>query len=178
MKYIYIRTNLVNGKQYVGQTQNLIEREKAWRKINSNIYGNKYFSNDRKKYGLDNFSFEILETCDDEKSDELEQYYIKKYNTIYPNGYNIQSGGKKGFTYKEMEETKIKKSISHKGKIPPCVKQRPVNQFTLDGLFLRAYKSTREVERQTGFHHANISACCKGKYKQAYNSIWKYAEDC
>ena len=49
-----------------------------------------------------------------------------------------------------------------------------VFQFDLDGEFLKSHKSTRQIERDFGFKHSNISACCLGKYKTAYGSIWKY----
>ena len=51
-----------------------------------------------------------------------------------------------------------------------------VLQFTLDNILVKEYPSTHQAERETGFGHANISACCKGKYKTAYNYIWRYKE--
>lgn len=39
------------------------------------------------------FTFEIVEYCDKEFLDEREQFYIKKFNTLYPNGYNKTKGG-------------------------------------------------------------------------------------
>jgi hypothetical protein len=53
---------------------------------------------------------------------------------------------------------------------------KPVYQYTLDGQFIKEYPSTHEVERQTGFSHTNISACCLGKYgrKTAYGYKWCY----
>lgn len=52
---------------------------------------------------------------------------------------------------------------------------KPVKQFTKDGLFIKEYPSIMEAERQTGFYSTHISKCCKGRYKQAYNYIWRYA---
>ena len=52
---------------------------------------------------------------------------------------------------------------------------KPVKQFTKDGVFLKEYPSTMEVERQTGYINAHISSCCNGKLKSAYNYIWRYA---
>ena len=53
MKTIYLRTNLANGKQYVGQTKDLKRRERDWRKLKTN-YSNKELNEDRIKYGLEN----------------------------------------------------------------------------------------------------------------------------
>ena len=54
---------------------------------------------------------------------------------------------------------------------------KPINQFTLDGLFLRAWHSAMDIERELWFNHRCIAACCKEKYKQAYGYIWKYADE-
>ena len=49
---------------------------------------------------------------------------------------------------------------------------KPVLQYTLDGEFLKEWKSTHDVERNLGYAHTNISACCLGKYKYAYGFVW------
>lgn len=51
-----------------------------------------------------------------------------------------------------------------------------VFQYALDGTFIREWPSTQEVERRLGYFSGNISNCCLGKQKTAYNYIWKYAE--
>ena len=55
-------------------------------------------------------------------------------------------------------------------------KSKPVLQFTLDNILVKEYSSIMQAERETGFANSYISACCKGKYKTAYNFIWKYKE--
>ena len=54
-------------------------------------------------------------------------------------------------------------------------RSKPVKQFTKDGVFIKEYPSMHEVERQTGYINSYISSCCKGRYKQAYGYIWRYA---
>ena len=56
-------------------------------------------------------------------------------------------------------------------------KSKPVLQFTIEGIFIKEYPSTHQVERETGFAQTSICACCKGKLKTAYNYIWKYAKE-
>lgn len=41
---------------------------------------------------------------------------------------------------------------------------------------IREFPSTKEVQRQFGYDNGHISACCRGKYKTAYNYIWRYKE--
>ena len=51
---------------------------------------------------------------------------------------------------------------------------KPVCQYSLDGEFIKEWPSLKEVQRQLGFNKGNLSACCRGKYKQAYGYIWRY----
>lgn len=55
---------------------------------------------------------------------------------------------------------------------------KPINQYDLNGNFIRKWDSATYVEKELGFYHNHITACCKGKLNQAYGYIWKYAEDC
>lgn len=115
MKTIYLRTNLVNGKQYVGQTKDMKLRNNAWKCLKI-YYANKHLTEDREKYGVDSFNFEILKECDGSEGDFWEQYYIKEYNTKYPNGYNMSDGGKGTPKVYRSEETRKKLSESLKGR--------------------------------------------------------------
>ena len=45
------------------------------------------------KYGTTNFKYKIICICFDEDTNKFEEEYIMKYNTIYPNGYNLMPGG-------------------------------------------------------------------------------------
>lgn len=51
---------------------------------------------------------------------------------------------------------------------------KQVLQYDLSGNYIATWKSTNEIERQLGFSHGHISACCLGKYKTMYGYIWKY----
>lgn len=52
---------------------------------------------------------------------------------------------------------------------------KPIDQYTLDGTFVKTWSSAREIEREFGISNGNISECCKGKRKTAGGFIWKYA---
>lgn len=114
IKCIYLRTNLVNGKQYVGQTNDFNRREKEWKK--GKTYSGGIIDNAREKYGVDSFSVQILKEC--KTQDELnywEQHYIKILNTKNPYGYNLTDGGGGQSGHHRSEETKRKISEAHKG---------------------------------------------------------------
>lgn len=97
---IYKITNKINGHSYIGQS---VQIEKRWIAEKQNAFcqsSNSYnypLSRAFRKYGLDQFNFEILEECSREKLNERERYYINYYNTYY-NGYNATFGGDSGGT--------------------------------------------------------------------------------
>ena len=72
-----------------------------------------------------------------------------------------------------------KENINYGTGIERQVKKRskPVLQFTLEDILIKEYPSTKQVERDNGFNHSHISACCKGKLKQAYGYKWQYKEN-
>ncbi len=89
MGYIYIIENKINGKKYIGQTicDDIEKRWKQHKKIDKNSIGSCLY-NAYIKYGISNFIFKIICICFNSDADNYEIEYIKKYNTIYPNGYN------------------------------------------------------------------------------------------
>lgn len=95
---IYKITNLVNGKSYIGQS---ICIEDRWNKEKARAFRPTYEKYHKtlfcafRKYGLDNFSFEILEECPAEQLNKREQYYVELYDSYF-NGYNETLGGQNG----------------------------------------------------------------------------------
>lgn len=95
---IYLVTNLVNNKKYVGQ---VLQRRGYKLRFYEHLVGTKYanthlLSNAIKKYGEENFKVELIEeNIPEDFIDEKEIYYIKLFNTYYinNNGYNMTIGG-------------------------------------------------------------------------------------
>lgn len=115
MGYIYLITNKINGKQYVGQTvqHDINSRWKQHKCVSSKTLG-KYLFDAYKKHGIDNFKFQIVCICFDSDIDHLEKHYISKFNTLAPNGYNLTLGGKHRYLSKEAKEKIGKKSASRR----------------------------------------------------------------
>ena len=118
MGYIYKITNTVSGKMYVGETKEE-DVERRWKQHKNTIKhgrGCPALQDAVRKYGWNVFKFEIVVICFDENRYAMEQYYIKKYNTLTPNGYNITLGGVGGgfVGKKHTPETlaKIKESLA------------------------------------------------------------------
>lgn len=84
---IYKIENLINHKIYIGQS---IHIEKRWRehcwKTSDSLIGRAI-----KKYGKENFDFQILEETEDfSQLNDLETKYIKVFDTLAPKGYNLK----------------------------------------------------------------------------------------
>ena len=85
-----------------------------------------------------------------------------KYNTNYGTGHARAASSHSG-----------KKHPSISGGNSPCAVK--VNQYTLNGDYIRTFNSMSEAERLPGIHHKGISRCCSGKQKTAYGFIWSYS---
>lgn len=188
MGYIYLRTNRINGKKYVGQATNLEVRQRVWNCL-TKPYAGPAINAARAKYGIDAFDFEILKECDDKELDYWEKYFIKELNTKAPYGYNLTEGGggKSGYTL--SEETRKKMSEAQKGKhhseetrkkigenfINRKDQSKPVLQIDkITNEVIAEFPSVSEVKRQFGFSQGHISDCCLGKCKTHKGFIWKY----
>ena len=128
---IYLITNLINNKKYVGKSIDPSQRWKAHIK-DSKKYTDRYLYRAMNKYGSENFFFEIIEdNIPLNKIDSKEIFWIKELSTRAPNGYNMTDGGdgsvgrkmnshtkKVLLEYKKnnrvSEGTKKKQSESHK----------------------------------------------------------------
>lgn len=107
--YIYLITDTTNGKQYVGQHH--YDKEE----LDSNYHGSGRIISRIYKKRPETLKEEYLKTCYSQTElDEWEKYFIFTFNTLSPNGYNLEEGGCGGVP---CEETRRKISLSHKGKI-------------------------------------------------------------
>ncbi len=112
MATVYILTNIINDKQYIGKTikkfnKRLSQHLKAARS------GNGYCLHRAiRKYGIENFHIECLQVSN-KLVNLWENHLIRRWNTLAPNGYNLTVGGEGG---EHTEEVKQKIAKAHKGK--------------------------------------------------------------
>lgn len=150
--YIYKATNKINGKSYVGQTCDFHSR--VWQHQRCYEKEDCDFHRAIKEFGFDNFSWEIIETCESEdRACELEKYYIEKFNT-YRDGYNMTKGGKGA----------------------PYHNARAVVLLTLDGQYIKRYDSAMDAEID-GFHNADVLLNCKGKRRQTKGYMFMFEDE-
>lgn len=122
---IYMITNTLNGKKYIGQTKSSIKKrfyqhcEKRSKTVISLAI---------KKYGRDSFDLKILHENIEtqEELNQLEVNYIRKYKTIAPEGYNVEKGGyspMSAATKKKISKAMTGRSITWGGKVSGGVKR-------------------------------------------------------
>lgn len=162
MGYIYKIKNKIDNKIYIGQTtQDLETRWKGHRKNSSNC---RYLKSAFKKYGVENFDFQLVCITFDNQLDDMEIKYIEQYNCLVPNGYNIRLGGNSG---KHHEDTKRKIAET-------LLKNRKVIQFDIEGNRLNSFNSLTEAAEYVGCSSSTIGHCCNEDIKTAAGYQWRY----
>jgi len=116
MGYIYKITRKDTSMSYIGLSKDYTLR---WNHHLNETKDNMYFHNALRLYGKDAFTWEILIICFDEDMGDYEKEYIKKHNTIRPNGYNLTEGGETGWRHHPDTLAKIKASKAGKGNHRP-----------------------------------------------------------
>lgn len=112
---VYKITNTINGKCYIGKSSRDIEYRLEQHKNNHN--SRPHLQNAIKKYGINNFIFEIIEVCNTEEDCIIrERYWIEYYDSMN-NGYNYTTGGEGKSGFKLSEESRRKISESSKNLI-------------------------------------------------------------
>lgn len=179
---VYIHTNKINGKRYVGVAKDV---KKRWA---SNYQTCPVFYKALKKYGWDGFThYILLDGLTLEEADDLERKYIARYKTqdkrygynVLPGGHNIGMTGvnhsdktkrlmsEKAKGRKFTEEHKEKLRRSHLGKKSHC---KPV--MCLDTGII--YESGQMASKATGAHKNCISKCCMGLQETAKGYRWAF----
>ena len=137
---IYCITNTITGKKYIGQSKNIKRRFNTHKRASVTKKKGEcfYLQNAINKHGVNNFTFQVLlYATDRDYLNIMEQKCIEKFNTLAPNGYNLDTGGWFNKKFSEISRQKMigrtpwnkglkmspefceKISISNKGKIGP-----------------------------------------------------------
>ena len=105
--YIYLITDTTNGMKYTGKHHYHIEGQ-----LDPNYHGSGTIIKNIYKKRPETLKEEYIKTCySEEQMCSDEQYYIKLFKTLWPNGYNLTEGGDGGIV---SEESRKKMSESHK----------------------------------------------------------------
>lgn len=110
---IYLITNIIDGKQYVGQTTESLNRRWKRHCVKANSRNNNMVvSRAIKKYGRENFTITQIDSANSlEELNAKEQYHINRLKCCTPDGYNVEAGG--SGPGKMSEELRLKHSKTH-----------------------------------------------------------------
>lgn len=147
-----------DGKLYFGISNNLKQR---WKAMGEQYHSCKRFYYAIRQYGWMNITHEILfDNLNKKQAGELEKEYILKYRTTNPKyGHNMTTGG---FGCASTSSF------------------RAVDQYDLEGNFIRTYDSCREAARAIGAKNSSwISHVCSNEFghKTAHGYIFRYHGD-
>lgn len=202
MGYIYKITNNINKKVYIGKTEGDVALR--WHQhiynMNNGVFYHLY--NAMRKYGIQNFSFDVLESdVLSQNINDREQFYISQYDSLN-NGYNMTIGGD-GVTKYSHEDIKNKflelNNISQTALFFNCSEntvRRTLKEYGIynnfnNALFakkvvqydlkkdevLNIYNSLGEAAKAVNGTPQGISSACRKEVKQAYGYRWKFESD-
>lgn len=184
---VYILTNMITGKRYVGQTIQSVQYR--FRQHCSDKRSGKHLHNSISFYGEENFKIEQLVTCFDQDSlNFYETYFIEYFNTLNPNGYNLCKGGfNKGSI---SEQTRLKQRQAKLGKKVNRTKRwseisrlnksrsqggKPIVSECLRTGLKTVYSFINQAEND-GFNNSEIYRVLSGKRKHHKNHTFYYAD--
>ncbi len=165
---IYVIKNKVNGKFYIGSSDDIRHRwyEHSY-KLRKNKHNNPHFQNAWNKYGESNFEFLIVEKCNKDDLLTREQYYINKLQPFKEKGYNIcdTAGGGDTITLHPNRNDFVKKMTvinqgenngmfgkKHTENVIKLQKEKSVGRYTL-GWFIQRYGNEEGIKK---FQERNI----------------------
>jgi group I intron endonuclease len=168
MGFIYKITNKISGKCYIGVTieKDPQQRWNAHIRTMKNNKGCPALKDAMKKYGVENFKFEVIIMCFDEDVYRYEKEYIKKYNSMIPNGYNILEGGQRGGGFKGKHHTP--EAIARM--MENCRKFREANPNHFETYREKLKKSMEKVNLSEAVTKSEIFQKAKQEGRLGFNS--------
>ena len=188
-KYKIIETEIL---EYVEDILKLNEREIYWLEYFDAVNNPLFYNKTNKSYGPNSQT----EQWKQEQSERMKGKSTTQGKTwkVTDTSNCGNKGANKGKTWKRTipttQETKDKISNSLKGrdisewKEKIYTKERnqklsdriskSILQYDLNGNFIKEWKSGSQIQKELGFNGSNIGNCCNGKFKKAYNFIWKF----
>ena len=179
---IYKIENLVNGKVYIGQALDFNKRKGTHKRDSKKLNYPLYCS--MRKYGIENFSFEILYHCDNKlELNYLERYMIGYYNSTNRNiGYNIHEGGNVSPSKSPEARKKISESVmGHVGYFKGRKHTEEAKKKCSDGnkgkVRTQEMKDahSEKMKGKTHIHNKERAVKIKCSNGEIYDSIWEAA---
>lgn len=179
---IYQILNLVNGKMYIGSSNNIERRiYDHGALLLNNRHHSIHLQRAFDKYGNENFDVNILEYCEENILLEKEQYYLNLYleadkyltgesDTFIKKGYNICPFAIKGFTGRHRRESIIKQ-LKSRG-------LSEIYQVDINGVILNIYDMVTECpDPESNIYKSIRDRTCLKSKKYGYIKATEYNED-
>ena len=179
---IYKITNKINGKVYIGQSLNIELRWKQHIQEAKNSRKQTKFYNAMRKYGIDNFIFQIIEQCQPSQQilDEKQRYWIQYYNS-YKEGYNSTLGGQLKNSWIKYNPQSIKKLWDEGYSVQQIINIIGCGKTTVQN-YLNNYKDynlhtshSRGITRSIKNKNGNSKIFQNNKYFQKPKEVHQYS---
>ncbi len=158
---IYLLTDSTNGKQYVGQTTQLLR--KRLREHRRKHYT--YIDQAIKAHSWQNFTVEVLDECtNSDELNERERYRIATLGTRAPNGYNLTDGGNGSLGCPLTQMAKDKISATRRKRAVICVEL---------GI---TFESVAKAAKWAGVTPTAIVQACRDSDRRAAKFHWIYLD--
>lgn len=165
--HVYKIVNLINNKAYIGQTISKVNKRWTEHLYESKKGSTAILHNAIRKYGKNNFVIKkICWCCNMDDLNHREEYYIRLFKTLAPNGYNAQKGGGNRTT---CEESRLKNSKAKGGK--PFLVRDLVTDRVME------FKNQHRCSRKLNCIVQNINHCLKGERYSSNGYSFVYVED-
>lgn len=203
---VYKLTNKVNGMIYVGATTTQLPQRMSSHICEANRGSKSEIYKAMREFGTSNFEISEVETCEKEELLIREEFYIKRLNSMFPNGYNTSTSHLVGGVQSDI--SKIKKSESHtkrwekvdrnewsikmkrifmdkdtkeKHRISTTKANILSSARTCIGTSLKTgetkiFESANDAAKYVKGHHSKVSNVCHGKRKKHKDWTFSYLE--
>lgn len=168
---VYCITNTTNKKIYIGSTttsfrHRWLQYTSAYRR---GLRNQPVLFRAFEKYGFENFKFQALSICAKDECLKMEQFYIDKgtdYNSC------LVAGSLLNFRHPDTAKTRtVRRGYHHAAK--------PVNQFLMDGSFVKKHNSIIDALMEMGKTKngsSHISGACTGRIFSAFRYRWSFTK--
>lgn len=171
---IYCIENTINHKTYIGSSKNIYQRLlKHFALLRHNKHENPHLQSAWNKYGESNFTWFILELCDNSRLTEVEQYCIDLFGAEY----NITRIVERNILSKEsrIKQGETRRRLHQEGKLEWNFKPVTIYVYDLDGkLLFNNPLGVKDTAKRLDISPSSIARVTNGTYQQCKGYRFSY----